>query len=89
MTDDPTPTLNASATVDTSNATDKAIYRLHVAVGVLSVAMLAFELVLIQLLSVVQWYHFAYMVISVGLQFCIVLLFMCVSLYKGLREEIS
>ncbi len=27
--------------------------------------------------------------ISVGLPFCIVLLFMCVSLYKGLREEIS
>ena len=29
------------------------------------------------------------LVISVGLPFCIVLLFMCVSLYKGLREEIS
>lgn len=27
--------------------------------------------------------------ISVGLPFCIVLLFMCVGLYKGLREEIS
>ena len=27
--------------------------------------------------------------ISVGLPFCIVLLFMCVSLYKGMREEIS
>jgi len=27
--------------------------------------------------------------ISVGLPFCIVLLFMCVSLYKGLREEVA
>ena len=29
------------------------------------------------------------LVISVGLPFCIVLLFMCASLYKGLREELS
>ena len=33
----------------------------------LSAAIIAFELVLIQLLSVAQWYHFAYMVISVAL----------------------
>ena len=29
------------------------------------------------------------LVISVGLPFCIVLLLMCVSLYKGLREEVT
>ncbi|MCH8276502.1 MAG: spermidine synthase-like protein, partial [Bacteroidetes bacterium] len=41
--------------------------RLHAAVGVLSAAVIAFELVLMQLLSIVQWHHFAYMVISVAL----------------------
>ena len=41
--------------------------RLHVSLGVLSVAVIAFQLGLIQVLSTVQWYHFAYMVISVAL----------------------
>lgn len=41
--------------------------RLHLSVGLLSVALIAFQLVLMQVLSVVQWYHFAYMVISVAL----------------------
>ncbi len=41
--------------------------RLHVAVGLLSVALIAFELGLMQVLSTVQWHHFAYMVISVAL----------------------
>ncbi len=41
--------------------------RLVIAVGLLSAALLAFQLVLMQLLSIVQWHHFAYMVISVAL----------------------
>ncbi|MFB3134095.1 MAG: spermidine synthase-like protein, partial [Rhodothermales bacterium] len=53
--------------MNTSNATGRATYRLHASIGVLSLAVIAFELVLIQLLSTVQWYHFAYMVISVAL----------------------
>ncbi|HDR67492.1 MAG TPA: spermidine synthase-like protein, partial [Bacteroidaceae bacterium] len=36
-------------------------------IGLLSVSIIAFELVLMQILSIVQWYHFAYMVISVAL----------------------
>ncbi|QXD13907.1 hypothetical protein GQ464_010570 [Rhodocaloribacter litoris] len=39
----------------------------HIAVALLSVALIAFQLVLMQVLSLVQWYHFAYMVISVAL----------------------
>jgi hypothetical protein len=42
-------------------------YRLLVAIGLLSAALIAFQLALIQILSLVQWYHFAYMVISVAL----------------------
>lgn len=37
------------------------------AVGVLSAAVIAFQLALIQVFSCQQWYHFAYMVISVAL----------------------
>jgi hypothetical protein len=36
-------------------------------IGLLSAAIIAFQLALMQLLSIVQWYHFAYMVISVAL----------------------
>ena len=67
MTSDPTPTPNQGATLTTSNTANTATYRLPLSLGVLSAAIIAFELVLIQLLSVVQWYHFAYMVISVAL----------------------
>jgi hypothetical protein len=42
-------------------------YRLLLAIGLLSAALIAFQLALIQILSLVQWYHFAYMVISVAL----------------------
>lgn len=42
-------------------------YKLHLSVGLLSAAIIAFQLALIQVLSIVQWYHFAYMVISVAL----------------------
>lgn len=42
-------------------------YRLHISLALLSAAILAFQLALMQILSIVQWYHFAYMVISVAL----------------------
>lgn len=41
--------------------------RILFAIGFVSAAIIAFQLVLMQILSIVQWYHFAYMVISVAL----------------------
>ncbi len=41
--------------------------RIHLAVGLVSAAVIAFQIILIQLLSIVQWHHFAYMVISVAM----------------------
>ena len=41
--------------------------RILVALGFLSAAIIAFQLTLMQVLSIAQWYHFAYMVISVAL----------------------
>ena len=41
--------------------------RLLISLGLLSAAIIAFQLVLMQVLSIIQWYHFAYMVISVAL----------------------
>lgn len=41
--------------------------RIHLAVGLISAAVIAFQIILIQLLSIVQWHHFAYMVISVAM----------------------
>src|SRR5688572_27352971 len=41
--------------------------RLLLSLGILSAAIIAFQLALMQILSVVQWHHFAYMVISVAL----------------------
>jgi len=41
--------------------------RLLLSVGLLSVAMIAYQLSLMQYLSIVQWYHFAYMVIAIAL----------------------
>lgn len=41
--------------------------RLSVAVGLASAAVIAFQLVLMQLLAIAQWHHFAYMVISMAL----------------------
>lgn len=40
---------------------------LHWAVALVSVSLIAFQIVLMQLLSVMQWYHYAYMVISVAM----------------------
>jgi len=44
-----------------------SLIRIHFAVGLISAALIAFQLVLMQILSYVQWYHFAYMIISVAL----------------------
>lgn len=44
-----------------------ALLRLHLALGLISIAIVAFQLVLMQILSITQWHHFAYMVISVAL----------------------
>lgn len=41
--------------------------RINTAIGLVSAAIIAFQLVLMQILSYVQWYHFAYMIISVAL----------------------
>ncbi len=43
------------------------LFRLSVSVTLISVSIIAFQLSLIQILSIVQWYHFAYMIISVAL----------------------
>ena len=43
------------------------IKRLYLSIGLLSASILAFQLTLMQLLSLIQWSHFAYMVISVAL----------------------
>lgn len=41
--------------------------RLYIAIGLLSASIIALQLVLMQILSISQWSHFAYMVISVAL----------------------
>jgi hypothetical protein len=42
-------------------------YKLLLSIALLSAAIIAFQLVLMQLLSIVQWHHFAYMIISVAM----------------------
>src|SRR5687768_5577183 len=42
-------------------------YRLRYAIGFHSAAIIAFQLALIQILSITQWHHFAYMVISMAM----------------------
>lgn len=44
-----------------------SLIKLSFSVSLLSAATIAFQLSLIQILSITQWYHFAYMVISVAL----------------------
>ncbi|MDN3669817.1 hypothetical protein QWY93_10825 [Echinicola jeungdonensis] len=46
---------------------DKVGFMLLFSLGLLSAAIIAFQLVLMQLLSITQWYHFAFMIISVAL----------------------
>lgn len=41
--------------------------KLFISLALLSISIIAFQLVLIQILSIVQWYHFAYMIISVAM----------------------
>ncbi|MBU2055261.1 MAG: RsmD family RNA methyltransferase [Proteobacteria bacterium] len=41
--------------------------RLHLALAMISAAVIAYQLALMQILSVVQWHHFAYMIIAVAL----------------------
>jgi hypothetical protein len=41
--------------------------KLSISIALLSVSLIAYQLLLIQILSIVQWYHFAYMIISVAL----------------------
>jgi hypothetical protein len=41
--------------------------RTNIAIGLISAAIIAFQLALMQILSYVQWYHFAYMIISIAL----------------------
>ena len=48
----------------TSNGPNK---RLYAAIGILSMSIIAFEVALIHVFSITQWYHFAYMVISIAL----------------------
>ncbi len=49
------------------NSDNTYLVKLSAAIALLSVSLIAFELTLIRILSIVQWYHFAYMVISVAL----------------------
>lgn len=42
-------------------------YRIPFSVGLTSVAVIAFQLVIMQILSISQWHHFAYMVISMAM----------------------
>ncbi|MEW6520359.1 MAG: spermidine synthase-like protein [Thermodesulfobacteriota bacterium] len=44
-----------------------AARKIPLALGLLSCGLIAYELALMQLLSLIQWYHFAYLVISVAL----------------------
>ena len=46
---------------------DISMFRTTSAIGLVSAAIIAFQLVLMQILSYVQWYHFAYMIISIAL----------------------
>jgi hypothetical protein len=41
--------------------------RVLISIGLLSASIIAYQLVLMQILSLVQWYYFAYMVISIAL----------------------
>ncbi len=42
-------------------------YRISLAVGLISVSVIAFQLVIMQIMSISQWHHFAYMVISMAM----------------------
>ncbi len=42
-------------------------YRIPISIGLTSIAVIAFQLVIMQILSISQWHHFAYMVISMAM----------------------
>jgi len=44
-----------------------SLIRINAAIGLISAAIVAFQLILMQILSYVQWYHFAYMIISIAM----------------------
>jgi hypothetical protein len=44
-----------------------SVFRLHLSLAMISAAVIAFQLALMQLLSLVQWHHFASMIIAVAL----------------------
>ena len=41
--------------------------KLYISLGIHSAAIIAFQLVLMQLLSIVQWHHFAFMIIAIAM----------------------
>ena len=45
----------------------KTSKKTYFSIGLLATGVIAFELVLIQNFSITQWYHFAYMVISMAM----------------------
>ncbi|HSL90843.1 MAG TPA: hypothetical protein VK870_16190, partial [Ignavibacteriaceae bacterium] len=49
------------------NNTNRFFVRLSFSIGLLSVSIISYQLLLIQILSIVQWYHFAYMIISIAM----------------------
>lgn len=49
------------------SSSQPSLIRINVAIGMISAAMIAFQLILMQILSYAQWYHFAYMIISIAL----------------------
>jgi len=46
---------------------DLSLKRLQSALTLISISIIAFQLALIQIISFVQWYHFAYMIISIAM----------------------
>ncbi len=44
-----------------------SLIHINAAIGLISAAIVAFQLILMQILSYVQWYHFAYMIISIAM----------------------
>ncbi len=52
---------------NSTQSKDHSSTRLMLSLGILSAAIIAFQLALMQILSIVQWHHFAYMVISVAM----------------------
>ena len=53
--------------------------RNHLSLALVSAALLAFQIALLQILATSQWHHFAYLVfVQVGHEFC-----ECLRIFKG------